>query len=927
MKKLLSLLCCLTVINLCYAQKAVVKGTVLDTLNHVKLSNSVVALLNAKDSILYRFTRTDESGQFKLPDLKAGKYLLMISYPAFADYVEPLMLSDTSAVSLDKLMLTLRSKLLHEVVIQQKVAAIKIKGDTTEFNADSYKTQPNATVEDLLKKLPGIQVDNKGQITAQGQKVKKVLVDGEEFFGDDPTLVTQNLRADMVDKVQLYDKKSDQAAFTGVDDDKQAKTINLKLKDNKKNGYFGKVKVGAGDRGFHDNQALLNMFKGKQKFSAYGFVSNTGKAGLNWNEREKYGESMADMATMDASGDMFISFSQSDDLVNWDGNYSGRGYPLVQTGGLHYNNKWNQDKQNINGNYKLMQLYVDGNSTEAVQDIQPGKIFYRNSKEDFRNNILRNRLNGSYEIQLDSSSSIKVNVDGGLDHKVSGSQFGSNVLAQDSSLINRNGRTATSVTDMGTLNSNLLWRKKLKKKGRTLSLNVSENYSKTTGDGYLNSLTEFFTDNKLDSTQSIDQYKTRNNESININTNLTYTEPLSLASTLLFNYGINITNSHSNRNSFNRGAGGKYNMQDTTYSNDYAFNMLTHRGGVSYNYFKKKLRISLGTNVGLTGYEQQDMFRNQKQRRDFVNWYPQASIRYNFTQQRRLGLSYNGNTQQPSINQLQPLRANEDPLNIVIGNPNLKPSFRNNFWLSYSDYKVITERNLWLSLNYSTETDAIASNTVMTEDGKRTTQAINVNGNQNAGINMNMGWKVKGTEIRVGYNASGNYFRNVSYLNNLQNVTQGTNSSVSLYSGYSKEKKVESWLELQANYTSSQSSIQKSVQTNYWTFSINHDMELYLPWNLRLHSQLNYNIRQKTSVFTTNNNVALWNAYVAKKFGKQDAFEVNFSVNDILNQNIGFSRSATSNNITQSTYSTIGRYGMLSFIWNFNKAGGGAVKN
>lgn len=182
MKKLSGLIIFLIVTHCCFAQQATVKGNVSDTLNRVQLSNAVVALLHAKDSILYQFTRSNEQGNFELKNARQGKYLLLISYPAFADYVEPLTLSDTSVVQLDKIMLTLKSRLLHEVVVQQKVAAIKMKGDTTEFNAGSYQTAADASVEDLLKKLPGIQVNSKGQITAQGETVKKVLVDGEEFL-------------------------------------------------------------------------------------------------------------------------------------------------------------------------------------------------------------------------------------------------------------------------------------------------------------------------------------------------------------------------------------------------------------------------------------------------------------------------------------------------------------------------------------------------------------------------------------------------------------------------------------------------------------------------------------------------------------------------------------------------------------------------
>src|SRR4051812_8592247 len=331
------------------AQTASIKGVISDTINKTNLSNTVISLLRAKDSMLTKFTRSNDKGLFELQHLKGGEYLLLFTYPGYADYVDRITLSDTTAMDMGKIMMTLKANLLKEVIVKQQISAIKVKGDTTEFAADSFKVQANATVEDLLKQLPGIQVDKNGQITAQGEKVQKILVDGEEFFGDDPTLVTQNLRADMVDKVQVYDKKSDQATFTGIDDGQKQKTINLKLKDNKKNGYFGKINAGAGTDGYHDTQAMLNIFKNKQKLAGYGIVSNTGTSGLNWQDRDNYGESWLSNADDDESnGFFFFEGDDDDELDSWDGRYNGHGFPLVQTGGLHYNNKWDDDKQSLN---------------------------------------------------------------------------------------------------------------------------------------------------------------------------------------------------------------------------------------------------------------------------------------------------------------------------------------------------------------------------------------------------------------------------------------------------------------------------------------------------------------------------------------------------------------------------------------------------
>ena len=259
-----------------------------DTLEKKGLKNASILLLRPADSILLYHTRTDAAGHFQFPHVPTGHYLLLTTYPSYADYVDELEVRDTGSLDLSTIPMVLRSQLLEEVVVKG-TGAVRIKGDTTEFNADSFRTEAGATVEDLLKKLPGIQVDRNGKITAQGEAIKKVLVDGEEFFGDDPTLVTQNLRADMIDKVQVFDKKSDQATFTGIDDGQREKTINLKLKDSKKNGYFGRLTAGGGSDGYYDEEAMANYFRKKEKIAGYGIISNTGKTGLNWSERDNYG--------------------------------------------------------------------------------------------------------------------------------------------------------------------------------------------------------------------------------------------------------------------------------------------------------------------------------------------------------------------------------------------------------------------------------------------------------------------------------------------------------------------------------------------------------------------------------------------------------------------------------------------------------------
>ncbi|MBS1566364.1 MAG: TonB-dependent receptor, partial [Bacteroidetes bacterium] len=842
------LLMTLCVCTSAIAQQATVKGTVRDTSEQKIMPNAVVAVLKKSDSTLSAFTRSDKDGAFVIKNIPPGDYLLMVTYPRFADYVEPFSLRRDSLRSTDTLLqmgtlgLIRKSKLLEEVIISQKVSAIRMKGDTLEFKADSFKVKEGASVEELLKKLPGIQVNSKGEITAQGQKVKKVLVDGEEFFGDDPTLVTQNLRADMVDKVQVYDKKSDQAAFTGIDDGDRSRTINLKLKEDKKKGFFGKIAVGQATDGYYDHQAMMNFFRKKQKLSFYGIASSTGKTGLNWDERDNYGQSTASMLEYDESTGWF-SFNGPgmDDIESWDGRYNGQGYPKVKTGGIHYSNKWDEEKQNLNINYKAMQLLVEGqngtNSQYILPDSNGGKNQFSTQSQRFDNEIMRHRANGMYEVKFDSTSTLKFTADGGNDHRVSFNHYDSKTLAADSARINESNRDVNTTGDTRSFNSNLMWRRKLPKKGRTLAVSFEEKYQLTSSDGYINAQNYFYKQDTLNSKQFTDQYKNFHGENFMLGGKIAYTEPLSQSSFLSVNYGLSVNNSTSDRSSFNKSSTGKYTELDPIYSNDYGLNTLTHSTGVAYSLMQKKLKLTVGGNVGSTHFEQVNRLTDSSVVRRFTNWYPQASFNYSFSQQQRLMVMYNGRTQQPTVQQIQPVRTNDDPLNIAIGNPALKPSFTNTIWMNYNDYKVLNERYIYTGFNFDQTVNQIVNKTnTDTATGKSTYQSVNLNGNYSFSVNFGYNFKWKKPGLGIGFETR--YARNrfTSIVNEVVNATNSDNYNFNIDLYKEVEKKYDIGLTTSAGYTHSVSSIQAANTTSYWTYNIQPRLGVYFPWKIELHA-------------------------------------------------------------------------------------------
>ncbi len=329
------------------------RGKVIDSSEKKLLSNAVITVLRTKDSVLVKFTRSDTDGSYLLQNIEPGKYIVEVSYPGYASFADVIECKPGALTDIPVINIIPKSKLLQEIIIEQKVSAIRIKGDTTEYKADSFKVGPNANVQDLLKRLPGLQVNAKGEITAQGQKVKKILVDGEEFFSDDPAVVSQNLRADVVDKVQVFDKKSEQAEFTGVDDGQKTRTINLELKDDKKKGYFGKIEAGTDLNRYRNAKGMINSFKKKQKIAAYVTHNNTSFLDLNWYWQENFGTGSNTTIEMNEGGGMMF-WSQEDDFSY------GQGLPQSTTGGLSYSNKWNKDKNSVNSSFQFNDQQVTG---------------------------------------------------------------------------------------------------------------------------------------------------------------------------------------------------------------------------------------------------------------------------------------------------------------------------------------------------------------------------------------------------------------------------------------------------------------------------------------------------------------------------------------------------------------------------------------
>ena len=903
------------------AQTISVSGQVKDTTQNKAVQHAVVMLLTPADSVLYKFARTDVNGNYNFKNIKAGNYILMTTHPYFADFVDNILISpdETNAVSVA---LTSKSKLLQELIVKSG-NPIRVKGDTTIYTADSFKVSANANVEELLKKLPGIQVDKSGKITAMGQQVTKVLVDGEEFFGDDPGMAIKNLRADAVKEVQVFDKKSEQAEFTGIDDGNTQKTINLKLKEDKKKGFFGKIDLAGGlvnkidDR--YNSNILLSSFKGKRKVSGYFLTGNTGQDGLSWEDREKYAGSDNFSVSMDDNGDLSYQWTggNNDDepYVN-----TQNGFIRNMNAGLQYSNKWN-DKHNLNFTPQYSSQIYNNRQSRFSQAQYGDSILMDQSATNTYVNRYNYKNTATYEVKIDSNNTLKLTARANFYHTESEEDRTSTNTGNTGTLKNKTSSTVKTNSDKNSLYGGLLFKHKFKKPRRTISLNTDWNNLTTDGNNYLKSFNQAYYDGVPASFQNIDQQRISDKNNTGLSARLVYTEPLSKKYALEFAYELTYNKGKNDQLTYTYSpTSGKYDEAVDSLSNNFTQKIFINKPSLRISFSDKKIKFSFGSGFGFTKFNLQDNTLNKNYMRSFTNFFPGANINYSYKSQHNLRIGYNGNTTQPTINQLQPLRNNTDYFNQYMGNPQLKPSFTNAVYISHNTYNFLKDLYTYQSFNVRFISNSITNNRVIDLDsGKTTTQPINTNGNYSMSFWGGAGFKIKKIDTRFNFGPNFRYSKTADVFNNAVNYSKILSAGIDVSASKSKEKKYDFNIENEIMYNNSKTS-QSIGQQDFFTNTLSLYAKVYILKSLSVSTDYEYYSQQKTQQQTNAISYQLWNGRLEKTF-KKDEFTAYILIRDILNQNVGINSNYDRNTFTQTTNDRLQRYWMIGFTWNFKNGG------
>lgn len=886
-----------------------VTGSVVEQGSDTPIEQATVRLLNVKDSAMVRGVVSARNGSFTLRNVKKGSYLLHITFIGYDPLYQPLQITGKkNPVNVGKLELSDGAIELGEAVVIGKAPEVTVRNDTVEYNADSYKVTEGSVLEDLLKKMPGVEVDSEGKITVNGKEVKKVMVDGKEFFSDDPKVASKNLPAKMIDKLQVLDKKSDMAQMTGFDDGEEETVINLTVKPGMKQGWFGNAYGGYGSKDRYEGNAMVNRFVNNDQITFMGGANNTNNMGFS-----------------DLASTMFSGMGGGGGRRGGFG--AGSGITSSGNAGLNFSKEFKPDKLTLGGNTRYSHSDNDARSKSDRQNILPGdSSSYDNSEAMSRTKSDNFGVDFRLEWKPDTMTQLIFRPSFSFSHSMNDNFSDATTLDNERDTVNTNKSSNYSESNGYNLNASIDFSRKLNNKGRVFSATLSGGNSDSYSDGMNRSDIVYFNQTDALKNSIIDQRSRYDNKGFNYRAYVSWVEPIGHNNFIQATYSISQRKQEALKNVYNQDADGIYNVLDSAYSQSYRNNFISQRASLSFKSQRAKFNYTIGLNLD-PSYSSSENFVGDttlsKITRKVVNLSPMAQFNYMFDKRTNLRIMYNGRTSQPSMTQLQPVADISDPTNITIGNPDLNPRYTNNVFIRFQQFTPEKQRAFMIMANGSYIINDIVSYTSYNQEtGVKTTTYKNVNGNYSGNVRMMLNTPLKNKKFSINSMTMASFANSNGYINEEKNTNR--NLVMSERGGIDFRS---SYLDLGVNgnirYNATSNSLQKENNQNTFNYGAGGYTTIYLPLNFKIESDVNWSTNSGYGDGFKQNEV-LWNASASKSFLKNNQGTLRFKIYDILQQRSNISRSVTASYIQDSEYNTLGSYFMVHFIYRFSVFKGGA---
>lgn len=909
-KRIILIVCLVFFTAITYA--ANLRGIIVENRSKEPLIAATILVINEKDTTNIRHVSTDNDGAFVMRNLSTGSYKVSVNYLGYSKVEKKLSISNEDV---DMGTIRMRRDAVELDAVQIKAQAVRAtqRGDTTEFNAEAYKVTQDASAEDLIKKLPGITVEG-GTVKTQGEDVKKVLVDGKPFFGDDPTIAIRNLPAEVIDKIEVFDRMSDQSQLTGFDDGESVKTLNIVTKENRKTGQFGRMYAAGG---YDDTEkdarysvgGNISLFNNVRRISIIGMSNNVNQQNF-------------------ASEDLSAVSGGGRGRRNAFSGGGGSGIATTHAIGVNYSDMWGK-KVEVSGSYFFN--YVDKNTSKelAREYFSEGDTTqYYNENSNSNNVTYNNRLNFKLDYKISDQTSLMFQPS--LSFQTSSTSkedinemlfntldFGNQTVSKSKSFNNTDNKVFN-------FNNELLLRHKFQKQGRTFSVRIRNNIGDATASNMLES------EISRDSTEIRNQQWDNPTNNWSANGNVTYTEPLSKSSIIQVNYDFSYSHGESNKETYNLPS-----MElDSLFSSIYNNNYITHRAGGSYRYRSEKSNLTLGVNYQIAMLDgTQIMPQKPDVSKSFNTILPMARFDFKFSKHQALRFFYRTSTNAPSVNQLQNVVDNSNPLILTTGNPNLSESYNHMMSLRYNQtslekgttffamlYASATQNNITTKTITAKEDMVDEESGIFLEKGTQLSKPVNLDGYRNFRGVVTFGFPLNFIKSNLNLTTSGSYTRQPGYINEDKNIANNYAITEGIVLSSNVSENLDFTLSYNGSYNITKNSLQTRQNNNYFRQDANGSLTWIFWKGITLQTVARYEQYRGLSE-GYNEEYVRWDASIGKKFLKNNRGELKFTVYDILNQNKSYSRNVTESYIEDSRTAILSRYFLLTFTYTLRNFG------